>query len=161
MLAATLLVLGAVAVVVAGVVMPVRVDPPRPVHPTGGAGATSADDAGADAADAGPTLEQLQQVAAIDLRRPLYDQVVEAEKDPDPSPPPTPPPPLQMQLIATTNEKGNSMAIFRRNSGAMAVCAVGKSIEDNGRTVTVKAIDGGVVTIEYAGQTQKLEVRGP
>jgi co-chaperonin GroES (HSP10) len=55
----------------------------------------------------------------------------------------------------------NQARVKHKRTSLVAVCAVGKSIEDNGRTVTVKAIDGGVVTIEYAGQTQKLEVRGP
>ncbi len=157
-LATGLVALAALAVLVGGFALPVRV--PRP------AGASTGDspaDATAPATRPGrqedrggaPSLADLKRLAAIDLRRPLFDEPTAGEASEQA---PAPPAPLPVSLIGIADEPGHSMAIFQTSKGGIKVCAEGQSVEADGVTVKVLEIDRGTVTVLHAGAPRELSL---
>jgi len=89
------------------------------------------------------------QVSDLPLRRPLYDP---------PPPPPLVPvvPPMTVRLRGIIQEPGHSLAVFVKPDGSTKLCAVGQGIKDAGGQVTVTKIEPQAVTVQYAGQEQRL-----
>lgn len=130
-----------------------------PVNVTGWAGAlASGSDRGAtgsvEEASGQPTLQQLQSLSRIDLRRPL--------KDPPPPPPPKPVP-LRAALLGTIVEPENpqqSMAMFRLSDGSERWVSPGQTFDDPVGAVKLIAVGDRSATLYYRGQESKLEVSG-
>jgi hypothetical protein len=155
-LGAALVMLAGVSVAAWGLAAPVRVQTrPEDAAAPGSKAALSSAEASRQATgrDSARLLAALQQLCAMNLRRPLYD------------PPPTPPPPrpepsMTVRLVGTINEPGHSLAMFQKPNGAIELCGLGESIDDEGLAVTVTRIEGGKVTVRYADELHELVV-GP
>jgi len=151
--ATILVVLVGVAVVVAGVLAPIRVEADAPDD---GLALSNGMNGSSDAlADAGPSLAALRAVTSIDLRRPLFD-APQAEEATQPQQTPKAQPPVQ--LIGTAHEANQPMAVFQRADGRTEAFGVGERFDEPGGTVTVKAIHPRRVTIEAGGRTYHLEM---
>ena len=157
--AAVLAALGCAAILVAGLTVPVRV--------AGGGGggslgkargtATSGQAAGETRAEhSQQALAELQQLCDRDLRRPLFDpppqkvEVAAASRAP-----------MTLSLVGIVKEPGHSMAMFRKNDGAILLCGLGESVDDAGGAVTVTGIDQQKVTIRYGGAVREVTVVPP
>lgn len=148
-LAAGALGLVALAVLAAGVAVPLELAPDEPDIPPAPENNPAAD-RGAEQARAERArgeLAALQRVASLDLRRPLHD--APAAGGPSKVP-------MTVRLIGTVKETGHSMAMFQKKDGTIELCAEGESIDDTGGAVTVKRIDQETVTVEYADETVEL-----
>jgi hypothetical protein len=86
------------------------------------------------------TLEELRNVCAIDLRRPLVD---------GPAPVMTAAP--AFSVSAMFEESGHSVVVLTKPGGATEMCAVGDSFNDARGKVTVRSITSEVVTLECSG----------
>lgn len=156
-LGTALFALAALASVVAGFSLPVRVEPPA-VEPLAGApdaaGAPTSKPSDRREHASALSLSDLKRLAARDLRRPLFDEP--AERDPGNEKAPAPPAPLPLELIGIADEPGHSMAIFRTPTGGIKVCAEGQSVEHGGAAVKVTAIERGGITVLYQGKAREL-----
>jgi hypothetical protein len=97
------------------------------------------------------TVQDLERVAQVDLRRPLHDP-------PPPTPPPPPPvtsdPPLDIQLTGTIYEPGHCRAMIQLPDGTIQLRAVGDIVG----SATILQIEKRQVTIEYFGKLIVLDV---
>ena len=153
----TLLAIVASAAVLAWALLdPVRVEEPRP-------GRAPKPAAGKDPVQGvahAPSFDAaaLAQLAAMDLRRPLFD----------PEPPPNMAgqanagaPALTVELIGTAREPGHSMALFRRPNGIVEVRGEGETLENAPGLLTVVRVTTAAVTVQHAGQVFDLQPPPP
>lgn len=146
-LAALVMGAGALAVVVAGLSIPIAVDAaaaPRPHAPES-----------APVPDEGRpgqlTLAELEELSGTDLRRPLYDAPSsQSAGDPAAAAP--------VKLVGMVNEPGHSMVILQKADGSMATCAQGETLDDAPGPVTVVEIGARKVTIRCRGNVYELPV---
>ena len=97
------------------------------------------------------TSTELDQIAQVNLRRPLHD--------PPPAPPPavaaaTPMPPLDVRLTGTIYEPGHCRAMMQLPDGSIQL----KSIGENAGNARILDIQQGSATIEYFGKSLVLNV---
>ena len=100
------------------------------------------------------SLDELQRVCGLDLRRPLGEAPMAASGvtgGPAKSP-------MTLRLVGTVNEPGHSMAMFQKVDGSIELCALGQSIDDAGGTVTVTRIEEQKVVVQYGAQSLELVV---
>jgi hypothetical protein len=158
-LAAALAGAAAVAILAAGLGLPVEVAVPEPAPGAGVAAAGAPDGGKADAARAArgrPPLAEFERLAALDLRRPLYDPPAEPRVAAA-----HPATPLTVRLIGTVNEPGHSMAMLRKADGSVAVCALGEGVDAAGGRVTVTGIGHRKATVRYGGRSHELVAPPP
>lgn len=179
--AATLLAVCGAGVLAWGLTAPVEVPvpsdatKPRPV-PIDGDGGAGADTSQAKANPLTPPLAQLVRSSLVKLRRPLYDpppppaptikpftaDMVKPKPGPSANPQPvTMSLPGSLKLIGTAIEHGRTFAIFSLTEGRYKVCGVGEGFEMLNRQLTVKAIDGRKVSVEFADRKYEVEVPAP
>jgi len=139
-----LLSLASAAVVAAGLLLPLRVSLPKPQDPPTQTGPTPP-------RQALFPLENLQRLAGLNLRQPLFD----------PLPPAPPPPPakapLAIKLAGTILEAEHSLAILQLPDGKTELKAVGE--ECGGATIL--QIEQDCVMVSYDGQTLQLTITAP
>jgi hypothetical protein len=159
-LAAALVAVGGLAVLAAGLSLPLGVETNPPAMHIAGAGAAAAP-AGAPtpngAEGSTPALAELQRLCAMDLRRPLHDSarpLSRGRSGPKVAPKPT----MSVRLIGTVNEPGHSMAMFQKRDGSIALCAEGQSVDDAAAKVTVIRIEHQKVTVRHNGRSRELLV---
>jgi hypothetical protein len=156
-LVAALLALGAVASLVAGLAVPVGVDPPKQAAAKNdpGVAAQAAVASSQKAAEKSRRLlAQLQPLCAVELRRPLTDPPGSTQGGSGGSGQPQRP--MTVRLVGLASEPGHSMAVFAKGNGAIEICPQGQSIDDAGGPVTVTKIELDKVTVQYGGQSQVL-----
>ncbi|MFO8014766.1 MAG: hypothetical protein R6X20_15840 [Phycisphaerae bacterium] len=151
----------AVAVVVLGLAVPVRVETAQAPATEGAQDEKpSAKSATADAGDRPQraALAELLRLCRANLRRPLYDADEPAEdaKTGKTAARRAARSPLTLRLIGTVNEPGHSMAMFQKKDGSIALCAQGESVDDAGGAVTVTQVEFEKVTVEYGNRSHEL-----
>lgn len=102
----------------------------------------------------GPSLEELQALASIDLRRPLKD----------PPPVKVTPPPMQAKFMGTIFEPVNpdqSQALFRMADGSQRFFKAGQAFQEPGGPVLVKEVGDQMVVIVYRDEQRELTVMNP
>lgn len=162
-LLAGVLAAAAAAIVVAGLVVPVRVETDDGSSAGGKAKVSSAARVTGKGSSRPqrPALADLLGLCRTDFRRPLYDADELAEN------PKTGKAaagkravrsPLTLQLIGTVNEPGHSMAVFRKRDGSIALCAQGESIDHAGGPVTVTQVEYEKVTVRYGSRSHELVI---
>lgn len=107
-----------------------------------------------NAANKGPTMAELRELASINLRRPLRDQEVA----------PPPPVPLSAKLIGTMYESSNpsqSMAVFKLSDGSEKWFKAGQTFDDPAGEVTVREVNNQKATVSYRGAEQELVAGKP
>ena len=116
----------------------------------------------AQQADVEDTTRINQQIANLDLRRPLVDPP--PPKPREVTPRPTPPAPVRpaprpaLTLVGTMVESGKSMAIIADASGNFDVKGVGESLSLSPTGVTVERITSEQVDIQLNGSTTTLTI---
>jgi hypothetical protein len=151
--AAASIALGAVAVVVTGVALPVRIDDAAAVADARTIRPATAE-ADGEAGRNRPPLQALLRLAKRDLRPPLYDP----PPPPEPQPRTDPPTPLTVQLVGTILEPGHAMAILQQPDGSTEICAAGESIDHAGRPLTVTEVGARSAVVTWSGRSQTLEL---
>jgi hypothetical protein len=165
-LAAGLCGAGVAAVVTWGLITPVEVTAARPSFQLSSAGQSTqpSDRASARHTPARPSLEQLQRLASMKLRQPLYDpeptQAQKQAKQTQPSHSHQPDAQLTLRLVGTVQEPGHSMAMFQTQDGTIELCAQGHSVENGGDQAVVKVtrVEHRKVVVQYNGQSHELSL---
>lgn len=98
-----------------------------------------------------PSLAELNSLAQVNLRRPIFDATVAA------APPPPPPPPLTIKLAGTIIEPGNNQAMIVTREGDYQRLRVG---EKSGEA-EVQIIERESITVRYYGKSIVLKVDRP
>jgi len=154
--AAATLAVGAVAIVVGGLLLPVDEvgdrSPTQNEHVE-----TVGDSAEENAPPAGPSMEELQRLCAIDLRKPLDADSADAAPESAASAGA----PLPVQLIGTIHEPGHSMAMLRKANGTIEVCAEGDRVEEGAVSVQVTRVERDKITVKFDGASRELVVPPP
>jgi len=145
----------AVAIMVAGLSLPVRVDAKASDVGAKVVSTTSRDVKPREDQTKRLTLAQLQRLGAMPLRRPLYDAKQPVATNVSQQPVAKP---MTLRLVGTINEPGHSMAMFQKSDGSIELCALNQSIDDAGGAVTVTHIEPNKVIVEYNGQSRDLEI---
>ena len=143
-----LLALGSLVVLAWGIVMPLRT--PAENRPETEASGLKALGPELTPAQRGPTLDALQTIASLELRRLLRD------------PPPTAivTTPLQARFEGTFYEPSNpgaSTALFKLADGSQRLLKAGEQFSDPAGTVTVKRVGDQSVVIDLAGEERELK----
>ncbi len=148
-LASALMVLGAVGVVVWGVMSPVSIA--EEVGVDGGSQpVASGDGASEEVGVAGPGVEALLAVGSFDWQRPLFDVAGPAAATAVEVSP--------VSLIGTIEESGFTLAVLRTADGRTEIRGVGESFEAGGGAVRVRSIEGRVVMVEAGGRVFSLSL---
>lgn len=158
-LVAAVVAICAVGILAVGFITPVRVGAATmtnvsAVPTSGGPSARNPSQDGTD--DALVSLSELQQVCAIELRRPLYDPPTPEQPAASPEAPTATTRPLPVRLVGTVIEAGHSMAMLQKSDGSIVLGAVDQSIEDAGSQITVISVQHDRVTVQYAGTEHEL-----
>jgi len=148
---------GAVVVLVAGCLLPVRVPRTDAVDPDVKP-VRAADDTQSNVARS-VDLNDLQRLCAMPLRRPLFDAPKPQATRTTTAQPVTQP--MTARLVGIALEPGYSVALFQKQDGTMAICAVGESFKDGSADVTVKQVTATQVTVHHAGRPLQLPVPVP
>jgi hypothetical protein len=98
-----------------------------------------------------PTLADLQSVAQVNWRRPLFDAPSPA---PVIAPPPPPPPPLTVRLAGTIIEPGHSRAVLVGPDGKTELKGVG----EHSGPAEVLEIGQDTCTVRYLGNRVTLKI---
>ncbi len=99
------------------------------------------------------SLAIYEELAKRDLRKPLYDPVIAV-----PKPKPKPKPQFPGTLTGTVVEDGFSYATFRLQNGRDELVQLDQPIGDTG--AVLKAVELSGATIQFAGESLKLEIGG-
>ncbi len=98
-----------------------------------------------------PSLADLNSLAQVNLRRPIFDPTAAAAA------PPPPPPPLTIKLAGTIIEPGNNQAMIVTREGDYLRLRVG---EKSGEA-EVQIIERESITVSYYGKSIVLKVDRP
>ena len=151
--------IGAVAVVVLGLLLPIAVPPPD----SGGGATPGISSAAPRAAEAISTrgaleLDALLLATVRDLRPPLFDPPPVAA-DTSAQKPATPTPPaISLRVVGTVIEPGRSMVILQLSDNVLRVVAKGDVIADNGAKHEIQAIEDHTVRVQVAGRLHTLPI---
>jgi hypothetical protein len=104
---------------------------------------------------AGLTLEELQSLCAMDVRKPLFDAPPGSAAQGPAKPTANA---LSVRLLGTVDEPGHSMAILQGANGEIEVCGEGQKTDDASGGVTVLRIDHQKVTVTQGAQSYELVV---
>jgi hypothetical protein len=159
-LAAAFVGLAGVAVLAAGLGVPVQVaadESAAPAEPVVAPVAPS--DASAEQKDAEShvALSELQRLCRIDLRKPLFD-VPALPSTAGAASNPSSASSLGARLVGTVVELGHSMAMFQKRDGSIELCAEGQSLDDAGGKITVLRIEYMKATVQVAGRMFNLVI---
>jgi hypothetical protein len=116
--------------------------------PTVPAGPLRYESAGTNTDAPVPSLAQIEQLASLDLRRPLYDTPAAAAA-------PAQRPPLALKLAGTIVEPGHSRAVLVGPEGKVELKSVGQSVAG----AEVLRIDPESVTVRYLDQEVQLTLQ--
>jgi type II secretory pathway component PulC len=139
-----LFILASAATVAVGLLLPLSVSMPKPRDPSVKTSTTQP-------RQTPPPLENLQRLASLNLRQPLFDP-----PPPAPQPPPTKTP-LAIKLAGTILEAEHSLAILQLPDGKTELKAVGEQCGG----ATIVRIEQDCVTVSYDGQTVQLTIAAP
>jgi len=144
--------LGGVAVLMAGVTMPIDLSQKEAFTPD------TTDDISLANESSVPSIESFAKFWKHDFRRPLYD--------PPPPPPkvvtPPPPQPLPVKLIGTIREEGRSLAILEpvRGRGATHLLGVGEKLQVPGGEIEILQVGAETVRLRYLDDDRTLKIEG-
>jgi len=121
-----------------------------PAPESSSAAATSS----SQASESQALLQNLQQLAHMNLRRALHDPSPISSPQPTPA---IPPPPLDIRLAGTICEPGHSQAMIQLSDGTLEFKSVGDSVA----SARILDIEEGQITVEYLGKPLVLSVPQP
>ena len=147
-----LLVLASVLVLACGILMPLR-SPPEDRREAEESG-LKPDGSDLTPEQRGPSLDALQAITSLELRRPLRD----------PPPPEVVRTPLQARLAGTMyepNAPDRSTALFQLADGSQRLMKVGEEFADPAGDVTIKQVGDQRVVIDVGGEERELMAGSP
>ena len=145
--AAALIALIGVVVLLAGLMIPVRVDLSDSRRPPSASGTRASTGPNADPSHF--DLVELLPLCDRDLRRPLNADPAAGAGSPSGTP-------LTLQLVGTANEPGHSMAILKKGDGTVVLGALGDTIDGAGGPSVITRIAPDRISVKYAGSVREL-----